>query len=293
MAKHPCENCKKFFPMDESACPHCGTHQSAAHKKKWAKVHKRNKLCIIGGIIFIALIMLLPKPDKTDAPKLSAEQSLVEQSIVGVASLENWKETDLAGGKAILVNDAGYWVKDGVIYTTNGVANSYSPGISYAPPSINQSLVEKAVAGQLGEEPTTIPMGYLDFFKNLQANLSATPQHYTLKKTVYNEYEMPEAGMVRAREYGGNITDVYVGVRFNKNNEELNIKSQMLLFNTMTTLLPDVSKEELGANLFTTFRAGAKQKDTNKLDLKLHGLDFSFEFDPRGYVNMNVVKSEV
>jgi len=58
----------------------------------------------------------------------------------------------LSGGVAVLSdNQAGYWVKGGVVYATNGVAKSWSESVAYAPAEIDQAHIEKAISDHYGE----------------------------------------------------------------------------------------------------------------------------------------------
>lgn len=71
----------------------------------------------------------------------------VQNSITGPApSGLSFKEGPLHGGTAVLVGNAGYWVKDGTVYAANGFAKTWSPSLKYSPTGIDFSSVEKAVS---------------------------------------------------------------------------------------------------------------------------------------------------
>ena len=79
--------------------------------------------------------------DKVEGPALSAVLETIPQG-----QAHTWETGQLNDGVAVVVNGtAGYWVKDGTVYATNGIAKNWSSGIEYSPAEISQSNVEAAV----------------------------------------------------------------------------------------------------------------------------------------------------
>ena len=61
-------------------------------------------------------------------------------------SVHNYLTGDLAGGVAVVVNkSAGYWVKDGNVYSVNGIASNLAPAISQAPEEITWLKIVETV----------------------------------------------------------------------------------------------------------------------------------------------------
>lgn len=59
---------------------------------------------------------------------------------------------DLDGGVTVHTdNNAGYWVKDGKVYITNGIPLNWSTSAGHSPEKISQPLIEETVSEHYGE----------------------------------------------------------------------------------------------------------------------------------------------
>jgi hypothetical protein len=82
-------------------------------------------------------------------PTLNDSSRAVEQTLRVKFKEYNFEEVSIRGGMGVLLNGLGaYWVKDGRVYALNGLAASYSPGITYGPQGLGKSELLEALASK-------------------------------------------------------------------------------------------------------------------------------------------------
>ena len=119
-------------------------------------------------IVFLALISSVgpgKSGEQTVAPATSPAPAPTVDPVALVRSsqtVRSWpvsefKTAALAGGTAVLVANAAYWVKDGQAYIANGFAKTYSPELPYSPQHVGFSEVEAAILGKPNAPSATPP----------------------------------------------------------------------------------------------------------------------------------------
>ena len=101
-------------------------------------------LCCLLVAVLVAVV--LAGCTESSSSSDSSAVSAVKRSMTAVSSSgRSYRTGSLEGGTAVLVGDAAYWVRSGVVYAANGIAKTWSPGISYASsPSISYDSVRQA-----------------------------------------------------------------------------------------------------------------------------------------------------
>jgi len=105
---------------------------------------------LIGGIgLLIAAGCSGDRPTESHSALLSYCSRAVNQTLKIEFKEYKFEEAPLQGGTGVLLNGLGaYWVKDGIVYALNGLAASYSPGVSYGPPGLGKLELLEALAKQ-------------------------------------------------------------------------------------------------------------------------------------------------
>ena len=108
---------------------------------------KRFLWCSLVVVLVGVILAGCTESSSSSGSSESSAVSAVKRTMTAVSSSgRSYRTGPLEGGTAVLVGDAAYWVKDGVVLAANGIANTWSPGISYASSSsISHSSVKQAV----------------------------------------------------------------------------------------------------------------------------------------------------
>jgi len=99
------------------------------------------------SLVVVLVGVILTGCTESSGSSESSAVSAVKRSMTAVSSSgRSYRTGSLEGGEAVLVGDAAYWVKGGVVYAANGIAKTWSPGVSYASSSsISYNSVRQAV----------------------------------------------------------------------------------------------------------------------------------------------------
>lgn len=196
-------------------------------------------------------------------------------------SITSWETGPLLGGTAVLVNGfAGYWLKDGVVFATNGVAKGHSDKIEvpYAPPSVDQTAVEKAIQGKGPEMPPSFPIGYKEFTQALLSDLKPAG----FRKNTWRVYSVPGV-RVQFSEAGGMVTEAEVDYVPSLIADSKAVSKAMTFL--MKTLAPQIPEDDQVEILKTLLSASIANLDSPQT-AKGHGVLFSMvsyiSFDDRG-----------
>ena len=91
------------------------------------------RLCCCSLVVLLVMAMTAGCSESSSSSGGNSAVSAVKRSMTAVSSSgRSYRTGPLEGGTAVLVGDAAYWVKSGVVYAANGIAKTWSPGISYA-----------------------------------------------------------------------------------------------------------------------------------------------------------------
>lgn len=142
----------------------------------------------------------------------------IEQSMAsGKKAGKIEKIVDVYGGQGVIAgDDALWWVKDGTVFTVNGIATELSPNAAKAPPSVTAQKIQAAALGEAFPLPETLGLTSEELVVRVTALLeklnAAKPTCSPLKKQTYYEYSVSAGKSTAAqfvfKECGGMVTAV-------------------------------------------------------------------------------------
>lgn len=177
-------------------------------------------------IYFIALLAcsgVLAACDSADSAESAGPAKIVQSSIPPTKSgtkTPALKTAPLYAGDAVADDDgAVWWVSYDLPLAVNQKAQTLSPLIDQAPPSITEELARMALNDELPPMPPNLEIPYVfahELMKAVYEQYGMVPEHPTILSWVIAD-ETGHKGTMEMQEYGGFITRVEVLATMIKN----------------------------------------------------------------------------
>ncbi|WP_419787331.1 hypothetical protein [Pseudodesulfovibrio sp.] len=279
MAMAPCPECKKKISTNAQACPHCGNPVTEDVHAQWkADATAKQAGCGLLIVVLIAFGLYGWMQDSMTGPRGDVKDVIMEKLAANHPHIKSWAGENLYEGTAVLINDqVGFWVKDGTVYATNGLARQWAPLAAYSPPSVSQFAIEEAIKGDGPKMPPNLGINYIAFYQDVAAKV---PQAQITKDS-YLSYKFDHRVHVEVKEAGGQLTYAYIGFYTHKGQNKLPLN---IVHAAIMVLHPDLTAKQAGEMLNQLIKAGLKDPGstyTNTFD----GVCWDFSYGEKKDMN--------